>query len=75
MSMTILDCTNNLLKEPPCFFFFHFSSFDNVVEELVPGVLDHHDDVGRGRYDFVPGIGRPESEEWERQGVKGKELI
>lgn len=53
MTVAVLDGAHDLLKELSSLVFLHLSMIDNVVEELGPGVLKNHDDVGRRRDDSI----------------------
>lgn len=53
VTMAILDCTNDLLKESPCLIFFHASLVDNVIEELATCVFNDHDDISWSSDDLV----------------------
>lgn len=48
MPMTILDCTNNLLKKPPRLGLLHPSLVDDILEQLLPRIFDDHDNVRTG---------------------------
>ena len=48
--MAILDGTDDLLEKPPGLMFLHPSLVDDILEQLLPGIFYHHDNV-RGRGD------------------------
>ena len=48
--MTILDRTDDLLEKPPGLMFLHPSLVHYILEQLLPGIFYHHDNV-RGRGD------------------------
>lgn len=45
VSMTILDRTDDLLEEPPGLMFLHPALVHYILEQLLPGIFYHHDNV------------------------------
>ena len=54
VAMAVFDGADDLLEKPPSRVFGDLAVADEKIEQLPPGILDHHDDLLRGGDDGVP---------------------